>query len=216
MKKCFISLFLLVFALGAFAQPIQYKILTACTDADTCSSAVSYPKFDNKTVLGKFANDRLSEAMKETDEYLLKVAAETKNPVPDTLKINCTVSRCDTDIISGFFQIFFNDGKKDYMYYETFNFGMMNGEAKMLTLSDCFYNQKDELWVGAFGELSKNPNATYIAEGKITMDTEPVDFRESFVITKNYISFILDPGVIAPEDKGEFIYKLKFTYYTQH
>lgn len=215
MKKILLILLIVLGATCVFSKDLlNYKVEEIIKDSEKYNYSVQYPLFDTNKELGIFANRQLEETFKKTEEFMEKweKAAEIQK-TKEYIKIDCMVSRCDVDVISGYFKIIYTVGKDTNIYYETFNMGIIDGKPKNLELKDCYSKSIDVLWKGAYGELKNNPKAQYIADGKVTMDIEPDGFREKFVITKNYITFIFDPGVLAPEENGEFMYKIKYTFF---
>ena len=215
MKKI---LFILLFVLAAtcvFSKDLlNYRLTETVEDSEKYNFSIQYPFFDTNKELGIFANKQLEENCKQVKEFMEKwEEAATVQKTKEYIKIDCMVSRCDVDVISGYFKIIYTVDNDINTYYETFNMGIINGKPKNLELKDCYSKSIDVLWKGAYGELKNNPKAKYIADGEITMDIEPDGFREKFVITKNYITFIFNPGVLAPEENGEFMYKIKYTFF---
>lgn len=217
MKKLMVTVILVLASLCVFAGDLLvYRVETEKKDSEKYSYSFEYPVFDTNSRLGIFANKNLEDCFFLVKDFMDKwEAAAVLSKDKETVDVKCVVSRCEKDIISGYFRSVYTESGNVHTYFDCFNYGIVKGLPKVLDLTDCYGDKTDILWAGAYGALKNNPKTSYIQDGTVSMDIEPDCFKTDFVLTKNYITFIFDPGVLAPQENGEFMYKIKYTYFAK-
>lgn len=207
MKKLLFLILILAFSVSVFAKNIEYKLANGEKKSNNYTYSISYPIFNNKYTIGYFANKEMSKFLKNKDGIVDAWAKEYKVN-DEKIKAKFVITRCDEEVISGCFIADFP--AQGNVVISTFNYGYINGAYKNLKIKDVFIDKK-YVWISARESLINNYNAVYVCENEDMK--EPKDFGNLFFVSKKYLSIIMPPGMVAPKENGQFIYKIEYIGY---
>jgi hypothetical protein len=93
-----------------------------------------------------------------------------------------------------------------------YNFGLVNGRAKALTVTDLFrpnVNAKKLVGDAVYARLKKEEEAMWIHNG----DIKPGDplLIKPFLLTKTAFTFLFEPYAVGPYAAGMFMVKIPYT-----
>lgn len=175
-----------------------------------------YPVFSERTPVARLANQTLAAWARRTHQTFIRESEQTfkdlGKPTANYEQVfTCSIGFNDAPrlISVRFERMEYTGGAHPNTIALTFNFGLINGTAKRLTLGDLFtsgsdYRKKVNDLVMA--QLKKNEAAAFVADG--TMKNLNTEQLERFVIEPDGLRFILNRYEAGPYAAGDFEVKL--------
>ena len=179
-------------------------------------SSIAMPKLKGESLLVAFANKHISQSVVSSEREFAKEAeidnrGEFKSPNPYGFNATATFGLHRTNIITGYWAIWtFTGGAHGMTGYEEFNYAVMDGKPKALTLADVFGSSKSvgkELSIEIVASLMKDPNAMWVQDGSVNeFDVSSL----AWFLGDDGITFIIGPYLAGPYAAGQFDVNLPY------
>jgi hypothetical protein len=159
------------------------------------------------TTTSRWARNEQAEFIKESE----KTFKESGKPrLPYEYQATGKITYNSPRLVSVLFDsLQFTAGAHPMSYFNTFNFGMVDGKAKVMKLADFFApgsDYKKRVSEAVIGKLKQKEGATEVTSGQVkTMTPEQL---ERFVAVPDGLMFLFDPYEVGPYASGRFQIKL--------
>lgn len=178
------------------------------------SIKVQYPRFIGVSAVQRKANSDLARDAKNLYKGSVRETLSSLGPDrPDSVFESASVpsiSLSRPDLISvSYTNTSFTGGAHPNMGYDSVNFGLVDGIAKRLSLSDLFkpgVNARKVAGLQVYNRLKANPDALWIKQGTITASSG--ELTSTFVITCTGLTFLISPYDVGPYSSGSFTVKV--------
>lgn len=127
-----------------------------------------------------------------------------------------TVSLAKSDLVSAYVTSYsYTGGAHGMTYFDPINFGMVNGQAKELTLEDFFMPDAGARWRCALAVKSRlrdMPQALWFKpDADPAMKPIDSDLIRQWVLTPTSITFIIEQYIAGPYSSGPIFVKIPYT-----
>jgi len=175
-----------------------------------------YPHFTGRTPLARFASRTISKWAKKTHSQFIReskvvLRMPSRPMLPYFYEVRPKVTYCHASrLISVRFSCSeYTGGAHPNSWYAVFNFGLIDGKPRRLTLGDLFrkgsaYRQR--ISNAILQKLRRDERALYIVSGEVTSLSTPQ--LNSFSIGYDSLTFLLNPYEVGPYASGSFEVKL--------
>lgn len=208
---------MLMSATMAGAQTIYRKVEAKKTGFDVTAKV---PVFADKTPVAMMSNAAMMTWVKKAQAGFLK---ETEPPFKDSVVKLYTWGATPTvhyyyapRLASvSFVQGWYTGGNHPNFVYYTFNYGVIDGKAKKLTLTDVFSKRlsaadiKQQVNDLILNKLRLQDRASFVVDGSIAKLSEAQLNR--FVLTREGMTFLFPPYELASYAAGDFKVELSLS-----
>lgn len=210
------ALLLVVLTVGS-AGPVKFTQQTETKlRKGWWSSTVTRPHFQDSGPVATFANHSLTVWAKNQLAGWLNEDVKGMNDMekptePYEIEITPSVVAAQPELISLDMQVYsYTGGAHPNTNYLTFNYGLVRGRAKLLTLTDLFRR-----WTKPLGIISKfviaklkEDKASWVVEGTTTALTKMQG--DEFVITRKGLLYIFSPYEMGSYAEGKYTVEVPF------
>jgi len=207
---------------GVVAQPKHTIRQISDVSKGRWAAIIKYPVFQAPANVRTLANRTIeSWARRELAQFGQEARSYFRNPgpgsrLPWTYEVRFTLSDAGNNVISCMATIFtFTGGAHPNTTFQFFNFGMVKGKPKQLTLQDLFkphVRALDEVGNLVIGKLLNNMNAEWVQNGQVRHLTKQQG--DQFVISKSGLTYHFEPYAMGPYAVGSFEVPVAFSELT--
>ena len=141
----------------------------------------------------------------------LPASGKPDNPYAYTARTTVSIEK--EHLIAGYItRDEYTGGAHPMVYYQGVNVGMVNGRAKVLSLSDLFRSGENAHNVAAAhirANLAHNSRAVFINDAQ--SDPTDAELTSAWVLTPSGVTFLIGPYIAGPYAVGSFFVKIPFT-----
>jgi hypothetical protein len=202
-----------------FSQPKYSLKQISDVSKGRWTAITKYPVFEAPHSLRALANRTIETWVKKDQAQFGRQARQYfQNPGPGprfdwTYDVRFTVSDAGHDLISCMATIFtYTGGAHPNTTFQFFNFGMVKGRPKVLTIQDLFYRHVralDEVSNVVIAKLLNNMNAEWVQNGEVKHLTKQQG--DQFVIGKSGLTYHFEPYAMGPYVAGSFEVPVPFS-----
>lgn len=202
----------------ALAQPKHSFRQISDVSKGRWTAITKYPVFEAPGSLRVLANRNIETwAKQDLAQFGRQARQYFRNPVPDprfhwSYEVRFTVSDAGRDLISCMPTIFtYTGGAHPNTTFHFFNFGMVKGKPKVLTIQDLFRRNVralDEVSNVVIAKLLNNMNAEWVQNGEVKRLTQQQG--DQFVIGRTGLTYHFEPYAMGPYVAGSFEVPVSF------